>query len=118
MAVVAMMPMANEATAVAVKPGVLARFRTANLISRANCSKLVRIIVSRISITLDECGGEIDGSVAGQSKACRSWSKGAVDDWPGEQVYFEAINRMGSGSAGMTMVFGAGPLYLTLKRMC
>jgi hypothetical protein len=37
---------------------------------------------------------------------------------PGEQAYFEAVNRMGPGSVMMTMLFGAGPLYVTLKRMC
>ena len=36
---------------------------------------------------------------------------------PGEQACFEAINRMGAGSIMMTMFFGAGPLYVTLKRM-
>ena len=36
---------------------------------------------------------------------------------PGEQACFEAINRMGPGSIMMTMFFGAGPLYVTLKRM-
>ncbi len=37
---------------------------------------------------------------------------------PGEQVFFEAINRMGPGSVLMTMFLGAGPLYVTLRRMC
>ena len=37
---------------------------------------------------------------------------------PGEQAIFEAINHLGPGSVLMTMLFGAGPLYLTLKRMC
>jgi len=36
---------------------------------------------------------------------------------PGEQVFFEAVNRMGPGSVFFTMMFGAGPLYVTLKRM-
>jgi len=36
---------------------------------------------------------------------------------PGEQAYFEAINRNGPGSIMMTMFFGAGPLYVTLTRM-
>lgn len=36
---------------------------------------------------------------------------------PGEQVCFEAINRMGPGSVLMTMFLGAGPLYVTLNRM-
>jgi hypothetical protein len=36
---------------------------------------------------------------------------------PGEQLFFEAVNRMGPGSVLMTMLFGAGPLYVTLRRM-
>jgi hypothetical protein len=36
---------------------------------------------------------------------------------PGEQVFFEAINRMGPGSLFFVMLLGVGPLYLTLKRM-
>ena len=36
---------------------------------------------------------------------------------PGEQVFFEAINHFGPGSVLLTMLFGAGPLYLTVKRM-
>ena len=36
---------------------------------------------------------------------------------PGEQVFFEAVNRTGPGSIFFTMIFGAGPLYLTLERM-
>jgi hypothetical protein len=36
---------------------------------------------------------------------------------PGEQVFFEAINRLGPGSVLMTMILGAGPLYLTVRRM-
>lgn len=36
---------------------------------------------------------------------------------PGEQVFFEAINRLGPGSVLMTMILGAGPLYVTLRRM-
>jgi hypothetical protein len=37
---------------------------------------------------------------------------------PGEQVFFEAINRMGPGSIFFVVLFGVGPLYLTVKRMC
>jgi len=37
---------------------------------------------------------------------------------PGEQIFFEAINHLGPGSVLVTMLFGAGPLYVTLKRMC
>ena len=36
---------------------------------------------------------------------------------PGEQVFFEAINRTGPGTFLMLIVCGAGPLYVTLKRM-
>jgi hypothetical protein len=36
---------------------------------------------------------------------------------PGEQVFFEAINRTGPGTYVMLLLLGAGPLYLTLKRM-
>ncbi len=36
---------------------------------------------------------------------------------PGEQVFFEAINRTGPGTFLMLVVCGAGPLYVTLKRM-
>jgi len=36
---------------------------------------------------------------------------------PGEQVFFEAVNRTGPGTYVMLLIFGAGPLYLTLKRM-
>ena len=36
---------------------------------------------------------------------------------PGEQVCFEAINRMGPGSIFFVVLMGIGPLYVTLKRM-
>jgi hypothetical protein len=36
---------------------------------------------------------------------------------PGEQVFFEAINRSGRGTLLMTLLFGIGPLYVTVKRM-
>jgi hypothetical protein len=36
---------------------------------------------------------------------------------PGEQVYFEAVNRMGPGTIFMTLCFGVGPLYVRLSRM-
>lgn len=36
---------------------------------------------------------------------------------PGEQVFFETVNRLGPGSIFFVMLFGVGPLYLTLKRM-
>jgi hypothetical protein len=36
---------------------------------------------------------------------------------PGEQVFFEAINRMGPGSIFFVLLFGVGPLYVTVRRM-
>jgi hypothetical protein len=36
---------------------------------------------------------------------------------PGEQAYFEAINRTGPGTLLMTVWFGIGPLYVTVRRM-
>jgi hypothetical protein len=36
---------------------------------------------------------------------------------PGEQVFFEAINRTGPGTLFLLILLGAGPLYVTLKRM-
>jgi hypothetical protein len=36
---------------------------------------------------------------------------------PGEQAFFEAVNRTGRGTLVMTVVFGIGPLYLTVSRM-
>jgi hypothetical protein len=36
---------------------------------------------------------------------------------PGEQLYFEAVNRLGPGSLIMTVLFGLGPLYVRLNRM-
>ena len=36
---------------------------------------------------------------------------------PGEQVFFEAINRTGRGTMVMLVLLGAGPLYVTLQRM-
>ena len=36
---------------------------------------------------------------------------------PGEQAFFEAINRAGIGTLAMTVVFGIGPLYVTINRM-
>ena len=36
---------------------------------------------------------------------------------PGEQAFFEAINRNGPGSVLMAMFLGVGPLYVTLRRM-
>jgi hypothetical protein len=36
---------------------------------------------------------------------------------PGEQAFYEAINRTGPGTFLMLVVLGAGPLYVTLRRM-
>jgi hypothetical protein len=36
---------------------------------------------------------------------------------PGEQVRFEAINRAGRLTYPMLVIFGAGPLYVTVKRL-
>jgi hypothetical protein len=36
---------------------------------------------------------------------------------PGEQVRFEAINRAGKLTYPMLVIFGAGPLYLTVRRV-
>ena len=36
---------------------------------------------------------------------------------PGEQAFFEAINRNGPGSIFFVIIMGVGPLYVTLRRM-
>jgi hypothetical protein len=36
---------------------------------------------------------------------------------PGEQAYFEVINRAGSVTYPMLLIFGVGPLYVTVNRM-
>ena len=36
---------------------------------------------------------------------------------PGEQVFFESINRPGWGSLPLLLVLGVGPLFVTLRRM-
>ena len=36
---------------------------------------------------------------------------------PGEQIFFEAINRAGATTFLLLPVFGIGPLYVTLRRM-
>jgi hypothetical protein len=36
---------------------------------------------------------------------------------PGEQIFFEALNRLGPGSVFCMLVLGAGPLYVTVRRM-
>jgi len=45
------------------------------------------------------------------------WKTLTFDLAPGEQVFFEAINRTGPGTLTLLVLLGAGPLYLTLKRM-
>jgi hypothetical protein len=45
------------------------------------------------------------------------WKTLDFDLRPGEQAFFEAINRTGVGSYLMLLALGAGPLYVTLKRM-
>jgi hypothetical protein len=36
---------------------------------------------------------------------------------PGQQVFFEVINRMGLGTISLILILGVGPLYLTVRRM-
>jgi hypothetical protein len=36
---------------------------------------------------------------------------------PGEQVFFEILNRLGPGSLLGLLILGAGPLYVTVRRM-
>lgn len=36
---------------------------------------------------------------------------------PGEQIFYEAINRPGASTYLFLPVFGIGPLYVTLRRM-
>ena len=36
---------------------------------------------------------------------------------PGEQLFFELVNRPGCGTLAMTVLFGIGPLYVTIRRM-
>lgn len=36
---------------------------------------------------------------------------------PGEQLFFEVVNRAGRGTYFCTLLFGLGPLYITLRRM-
>lgn len=35
----------------------------------------------------------------------------------GDQVFFEVVNRAGIGTYPMLLVFGVGPLYVTVRRM-
>jgi hypothetical protein len=36
---------------------------------------------------------------------------------PGEQLFFEVVNHPGRGTYVCTLLFGIGPLYVTLRRM-
>ena len=45
------------------------------------------------------------------------WKTVNFDVKPGEQVRFEAINRAGRLTYPMLLILGAGPLYLTLRRV-
>jgi hypothetical protein len=45
------------------------------------------------------------------------WKNVAFTVTPGEHAFFEVINRAGLGTMTMTLLFGAGPLYLTVRRM-
>lgn len=45
------------------------------------------------------------------------WKTVTFDVKPGEQVRFEAINRPGKLTYPMLVIFGAGPLYLTVRRV-
>jgi hypothetical protein len=45
------------------------------------------------------------------------WKTLAFEVKPGEQVRFEAINRAGRLTYPMLVILGAGPLYLTVRRV-
>jgi hypothetical protein len=45
------------------------------------------------------------------------WKTIAFELAPGEQVFFEAINRTGVATYLLLTILGAGPLYVTLRRM-
>jgi hypothetical protein len=45
------------------------------------------------------------------------WKTVTFDVKPGEQVRFEAINRAGRLTYPMLLIIGAGPLYVTLRRV-
>jgi hypothetical protein len=45
------------------------------------------------------------------------WKTLEFDVKPGEQVRFEAINRAGKLTYPMLVIFGAAPLYLTVRRI-
>lgn len=44
------------------------------------------------------------------------WKTVDVDVKPGEHVHFIVVNRAGAGTYVMLGLFGAGPIYLTLRR--
>jgi hypothetical protein len=47
------------------------------------------------------------------------WKTAEFTIGPGEQVFFETVNRMGPGSIFfMVVLLGIGPLYVSLRRMC
>src|SRR3954465_984913 len=46
------------------------------------------------------------------------WKTGEFVLGPCEQVFFETINRVGPGSYICLLVLGAGPLYVSIRRMC
>lgn len=45
------------------------------------------------------------------------WKTVSFDVKPAEQVRFEAINRAGKLTYPMLLILGAGPLYVTLRRV-
>ena len=45
------------------------------------------------------------------------WKTVPFDVKPGEQVRFEAINRAGRLTYPMLVILGAGPLYVTIRRI-
>ena len=45
------------------------------------------------------------------------WKTVTFDVKPGEQVRFEAINRPGRLTYPMLVILGAGPLYVTVRRL-
>jgi hypothetical protein len=45
------------------------------------------------------------------------WRTVRFDLAPGEQIFYEVINRPGASTYFMLPVFGIGPLYVTIRRM-
>jgi hypothetical protein len=45
------------------------------------------------------------------------WKTVTFDVKPGEQVRFEAVNRAGRLTYPMLVILGAGPLYVTIRRV-